>query len=275
MNGTAPIASRSPSDIPTCRGRLQLQRPFFSQQLTWSFTPLRSYSVLLAAICAMAWPTGVFGADRFDLPQGPGRDLIYGHCQTCHDLQSVVDSAGIRGGAWDAVVDNMKGFGLRVTTEQRARILNYLGTYLGPNPPAGTGGEATTAASEVSGPEVFDNTCIACHQADGAGKPGEFPPLAGNHDLFLDRGFPAVVVLNGIEGKLDVNGKPFDNVMPPFDFLSDAEVAAVLSYVRSSWGNDALRPAGMSDLTESDVASIRAKPMSSAEVLALRQSMLP
>ena len=235
---------------------------------------MRFSSVLFAAVCAMAWPNGVFGADRFDLPQGPGRDLIYGHCQTCHDLQSVVDSAGIRGGAWDAVLDNMKGFGLRVSDEQRARILKYLGTYLGPNPPESGDVEATPAASEVSGSEVFDNTCIACHQADGTGKPGEFPPLAGNHDLFIDREFPAAVVINGIEGPLTVNGKPFDNVMPPFDFLSDAETAAVLAYVRSSWGNDSIRPANMTDLTESDVASVRAKASSAADVHALRESLL-
>ncbi len=210
---------------------------------------------------------------RFNLPDGPGRDLVYGHCQTCHDLQSVVDSAGIRRGAWNAVLDNMKGFGLRITGEQRARILDYLATYMGPNPPAAAPAPAEAAA--VNGKEVFDNTCIACHQQDGKGKDNEFPPLAGNHDLFLSREFPAFVVLNGIEGKISAQGKDFDNIMPPFDFLSDDEIAAVIDFVRSSWGNDALQPAGMKPLEAADIAGLRKQPLNSKEVHAKRQSLLP
>jgi mono/diheme cytochrome c family protein len=211
-------------------------------------------------------------ADRFNLPQGPGRDLIYGHCQTCHDLQSVEDSAGIRRGAWDAVLDNMREFGLRISDDQRARILDYLATYLGPNPPA----EAPVPTPEmaaVDGAQVFDDTCIACHQADGMGKPGEFPPLTGNHDLFLTPDFLATVVLNGIEGPIDVNGQPFDNAMPPFDFLSDEEIAAVVNYVGSNWGNDAIRPAGVIDVAPADVAALRAKPLEPAAVHDLRASL--
>jgi mono/diheme cytochrome c family protein len=236
---------------------------------------VRSLFACLCLAISFILTTAGARADRvhFDLPKGPGRDLVYGHCQTCHDLQSVVDSAGIRRGAWDAVLDNMYGFGLRVTDDQRAKILDYLATYLGPNPPP----EDTTdeTPTDVSGLEVFNNTCIACHQEDGRGKPEEFPPLAGNHDLFLSRDFPAIVALNGFEGKFDVMGETYDKVMPSFDFLTDAELAAVLAYVRAGWGNDALRPAGMTDLSADDIAALRATPMSTAEVYALRQSLLP
>ena len=233
---------------------------------------VRSASVVLFVLTVAFCATSALAAERFNLPQGPGRELIYGHCQTCHDLQSVLDSAGIRRGAWNAVLDNMKGFGLRVSDDQRAKILDYLATYLGNTPPpTDSGGDA--GATTADGAKVFEDTCIACHQADGKGKPGEFPPLAGNRDLFLAPDFPAVVALNGMAGPIEVNGKPLDKEMPPFDFLSDDEIAAVVAYVRSMWGNDKLRPAGFVDVMPSDVAARRAKPLTPAEVHDYRASL--
>jgi mono/diheme cytochrome c family protein len=227
--------------------------------------------LLVAALSA--WPFQA-DADRFNLPEGPGRELVYGYCQTCHDLQSVADSAGIRRGAWDAVLDNMKDFGLRITDGQRERILDYLGTYLGPNPPPATAPAPEVAAVNADGAAVFSDTCLACHGEDGTGKVDEFPPLAGNPDLFLSTDFPAYVVINGIEGKLSVRSMSVDNVMPPFDFLSDDQIAAVIAYVRSEWGNDALRPSGLTDPDAADVATVRGKPMTAADVAALRESLI-
>jgi len=246
-------------------------RPFKSSPLDFGRCALHSAFVLLYIVGATLWASAASAADRFNLPAAPGRELIYGHCQTCHDLQSVVDSTGIRSGAWDAVLDNMRGFGLRVSDEQRAKILDYLGTYLGPTPPPAT--MATAETGPVDGVRVFDDTCIACHEADGKGKPGKFPPLAGNRDLFLARDFPAIVALNGIEGAIEVDGQRFANVMPPFDFLSDEEIAAVVKYVRSNWGNDAIRPADFTDVTAAEVAALRAKPMTTDDVHAYRQSL--
>ena len=173
-----------------------------------------------------------------------------------------------------AVLDNMKGFGLRITEDQRARILDYLGSYMGPNPPPTDGSSETVTAAEVSGKDVFNNTCIACHMEDGKGKPGEFPPLAGNTDLFLSPEFPALVVLNGIEGPLSVEGHDFNNVMPSFDFLSDSEIAAVLTYVRSNWGNDTLPGASTDHLTSDDIKAIRSNPMTSVAVHEARAKLL-
>jgi len=235
---------------------------------------VRPTALFAACILVGVSAAATRAADRFDLPQGPGRDLIYGHCQTCHDLQSVVDSAGIRRGAWDAVLANMDDFGLRISDDQRAKILDYLATYLGPNPPPPEAAPATAKAGAADGIQVFADTCIACHEADGKGKPGEFPPLAGNRDLFLTPAFPAKVALFGLAGPIDVGGKPFDNEMPPFDFLSDEEIAAVVNYVRSEWGNDALSPAGFQKLTPADVANLRKNPKTPAEVHAERQTSL-
>jgi len=232
--------------------------------------------VLLALATAVlaVMPRPSAAADRFNLPKGPGRELVYGHCQTCHDLQSVQDSAGIRQGAWDAVLANMADFGLRVSDDQRQRILEYLGTYLGPNPPVAAG--SGTPAGEtglVDGAAVFADTCIACHQEGGVGKEDEFPPLAGNPDLFLSPDFPVRVVLNGIEGRITVLGADYAGAMPAFDFLSDDEIAAVLAHVRSSWGNAELRPPAFADPDAAAVAEFRAQPMAASDVAALRSSL--
>ncbi len=218
--------------------------------------------------------TPALAAQRFNLPDGQGRDLVYGHCQTCHDLQSIEDSSGIRRGAWNAVLDNMKGFGLRITDDQRARILDYLAMYLGPKPPPATAPAETPAATQTAdGAEVFNNTCVACHQTDGKGKAGEFPPLAGNADLFLAPDFVPAVALNGLAGPIDINGQKLDKEMPAFDFLSDGEIAAVVNYVRSNWGNNAIKPSSFPDLMADEVATIRAKPKTPAEVHAYRASL--
>jgi mono/diheme cytochrome c family protein len=235
-------------------------------------------STVLPLICFLsstlaATAPGVAAADRFNLPAGQGRELVYGHCQTCHDLQSVEDSAGIRKGAWNAVLDNMYDFGLRISDDQRTRILDYLGTYLGPNPPESA--KTAIIVENTDGMAVFNDTCVACHQEDGTGKAGEFPPLAGNQDLFLSSDFPAYVVLFGIEGVIEVNGKSFDNVMPPFDFLDDEQIAAVLAYVRSNWGNDKKRTDDVQDTDSAEISKLRAREMSSEDVAALRKSLLP
>ena len=73
--------------------------------------------------------------------------------------------------------------------------------------------------------------------------------------------------------KIDVEGQHLDNAMPSFDFLSDDEIAAVVMYIRSNFGNDAARPAGFADVTPAEVAARRAKPMTPAEVHDYRASL--
>ncbi len=82
-----------------------------------------------------------------------------------------------------------------------------------------------------------------CHQPDAKGVPGQFPPLAGNTDIFLARDFPARVVLFGLSGRIAVHGQRFNGAMPPLgDVLKDEEIAAVVNYVRGGFGNDVLAP---------------------------------
>ncbi len=204
-----------------------------------------------------------------DLPAGPGRDLVYGQCRTCHDLQYLKESAGIPGNAWNDIIDSMKQYGLRIPPEQRARILDYLGTYLGPNPPP-AGAAPAAAAAKVDGATVFADQCAACHQPKGEGVAGQFPPLAHNADLYLARDFPLRVVLFGLKGKIAVNGQTFDGEMPPLDVLSDAQIAAAVAYVRGAWGNAALRPKTMPPVDATAVAALRGKKLSPEHVHADR-----
>lgn len=216
--------------------------------------------------------TTALAAD-IQLPGGPGRDVVYGTCQTCHDLQYLKESAGIPGSAWNDILDSMKSYGLRIDADKRKTILTYLSTYLGPNPPPAAPVAATPAEAAADGGALFTNNCSSCHQASGQGVLGQFPPLAGNTDLFLERPFPVYVVTHGLNGTIVVKGAKYDGQMPSFSYLSDADIAAVINFVRSSWGNDKNRPEGMKDLEAPDVAAVRAKSMQPNDVHVYRASL--
>jgi mono/diheme cytochrome c family protein len=108
--------------------------------------------------------------------------------------------------------------------------------------PAATVAPVAAAAAAPSGQQIFQR-CAVCHQATGLGLPGSFPPLAGSE--WATAANPAVairVVLHGLQGSVTVKGQKFNSAMPAYGTnqpLSDAEVAAVLTYVRSAWGNAA------------------------------------
>lgn len=215
-------------------------------------------SILMPAISAKA---------AVQLPAGAHRDLVYGKCRTCHDLQYLKDSKGITKAQWDGVLSTMQGLGLEISDSQRKDILEYLGTYLGPNPPAAA--QRAESEQQVSGKQVFAAQCVSCHQSDGRGLPGEFPPLAGNDDLNRSSDFPALVVLNGLQGKIEVEGKSYDGQMPSFAFLSDAKIAAVVNFIRTHWGNS--RTSGEEGALHADeVATLRKRRLSPAQVHAYR-----
>jgi mono/diheme cytochrome c family protein len=86
------------------------------------------------------------------------------------------------------------------------------------------------------GKTVYTKTCIACHQATGAGIPGAFPPLAKSDYLNADVNRAIKQVIKGSNGPITVNGKKYTTPMPA-QALSDQQVADVLTYVYSNWGN--------------------------------------
>ena len=101
---------------------------------------------------------------------------------------------------------------------------------------ARTSNDAATTLSQ--GGKLYERLCVECHQADGRGLPPDYPPLAGNHSLSAQSAVnPIRMVLNGGYPP-STAGNPRPYGMPPFgSTLNDDEVAAVVSYIRSSWGN--------------------------------------
>ena len=104
----------------------------------------------------------------------------------------------------------------------------------------------------VTGQAIFSNYCATCHQSDGSGVPGAFPPLVESEWAQGDKGRLIRLVLRGMQGPIVVQGETYNNVMTPHDFLTDRQVAAVLTFVRHSFGNDA------EPVDSSEVARVRA-----------------
>jgi len=97
---------------------------------------------------------------------------------------------------------------------------------------------ATTAELMAQGAAVFNANCAACHQPDGKGLAGAFPPLAGSDFLQGHREQVIGAALFGLTGPITVNGAEYNGVMPSMGHLPDTDLAAALTYVFGSWGND-------------------------------------
>ena len=146
----------------------------------------------------------------------------------------------------------------------------YLGRYsgnfsgdgldpLGGPPPAKKGGgpQGQQQQAELSprdrGKKIFAANCQTCHQANGLGVPGQYPPLAGSEFTTGGSKRPAMIVLKGLQGPVTVKGQKFGSaVMQPWDkTLTDQKIADVLTYERSEWGNSA------SPVTAEQIAALR------------------
>jgi len=105
---------------------------------------------------------------------------------------------------------------------------------------AGLSLKSSAATNSSGGALVYEVRCASCHQATGRGT-GPFPALAHNADVVAsDTQQLIATVLEGRTGPVRISGKQYGSTMPAFkDVLSNAEIAAVLTYVRSSWGNRA------------------------------------
>lgn len=96
---------------------------------------------------------------------------------------------------------------------------------------------ALTAVME-NGKQVYTQYCLACHQADGKGVQGAFPPLQHSDWVNGDKTRLISVIINGLQGPIEVNGEAYNAMMPAHNFLSDEQIAAVLTYVLNSFEND-------------------------------------
>lgn len=141
----------------------------------------------------------------------------------------------------------------------------YLGDRAQPNMQAvakaaesASTGELTLQQQVDAGKALFAGTCSTCHQAEGQGMPGVFPPLAASDYIAADAKALPRVILHGLQGRVLVNGKDYNSVMPPMAQLTDDEVANISTYVLNSWGN----PGGR--ISKADAAAIRAQAPANA-----------
>ena len=107
------------------------------------------------------------------------------------------------------------------------------------------------------GKRIYNN-CISCHRSGGEGVAGQYPPLNRSRWVLGDDRILARILLRGLNGPIEVRGSVYNGQMPAWTQLSDRDIAAVLTYIRGAWENDA------SAVTEERVASARAETASKA-----------
>ena len=143
----------------------------------------------------------------------------------------------------------------------------YLGDRAQPNmaavataAKAADAGALTQADQIEAGKALFAGTCSTCHQPDGKGMAGVFPPLAKSDYIAADKLRLAKVILHGLQGPVKVNGVDYNSIMPPMSQLTDDEVANISTFVLNSWGN----PGGK--ISKEEAAEIRkTKPANASE----------
>jgi len=113
--------------------------------------------------------------------------------------------------------------------------------------------KVVTGAVMANGKKIYGQYCLACHMADGAGVPNMNPPLTKTSYVLGDKTRLINVILNGLSTGEEIDGETYTNIMPPHNFLTDQEIADVLSFVRNSFGNKA------SGISVAEVKALRAK----------------
>lgn len=111
----------------------------------------------------------------------------------------------------------------------------------------------TLSQKAKAGEKVYKKYCISCHQVDGGGVPNLNPPLINTSYVLGAKEKLIHIVLHGLNENVEIEGQVFSNPMPALNILKDQEIADVLTYVRSSFGNKA------STVTAAEVKVVRSK----------------
>ncbi len=139
-------------------------------------------------------------------------------------------------------------------------------------------GSSTESASEAStatnpGEQLFNSNCAACHQATGEGVAGVFPPVRGHVNELLaaegGREYLPKLLLNGLQGPIEIAGNSYNGIMPAWKQLSDEQIAAVLNYSLTAWG----APSDVQPYEASEIAAARQQTLNANDVYALRQAL--
>lgn len=97
---------------------------------------------------------------------------------------------------------------------------------------------AQIVEKEHPGKAVYNKYCLTCHQADGSGVPNMHPPLGPGSWVEKEPQELIAIMMKGLSGKIEVNGEEYKNFMPSHAQLTNEEIADVLTYIRSSFGNN-------------------------------------
>ena len=174
---------------------------------------------------------------------------------------------GAASGRWEVFADGFKGFGtlyersnavyrpqsvfvhpdgsLYILDNNKGRIWRVTYTGRTGNTPDPTlmqpddDRELIVLNSQGRGGEIYMTYCAACHQPRGGGVPGDFPPLSNAAWVAGDKGRLIATVLHGMQGPIEIEGQFYDEIMPGHAFLDDKDIAAMLTFIRSSFGNAA------------------------------------
>jgi mono/diheme cytochrome c family protein len=132
---------------------------------------------------------------------------------------------------------------------------------------------------KIVGKRLFTQNCVVCHQSSGMGVAGQFPPLVDSEWVvggdWVAENHLVKILLAGMQGPMQVKGVTYNNAMPPWAQLKDAEIAGILTYIRTEWGNNA------TPITADFVAKIRAasadrkEPWTQKELKAIPAENLP
>nr|WP_299382627.1 PQQ-dependent sugar dehydrogenase [Allomuricauda sp.] len=160
-------------------------------------------------------------------------------------------SDSVKGRIWKIVFDgDRENFGeAELALMEERKSLSHIRT------PDEVKDDLSIGMNMSGGAKTYYTYCSACHQKDGGGATGRFPPLTNTDWVTGDKERLIGVTLNGMDGSIEVNGTVYNGVMPQHSFLNDKEIAEVLTYIRSSFGNDA------SAVSEEEVQAIRAKQL--------------
>jgi len=126
---------------------------------------------------------------------------------------------------------------------------------------------AAGAVNKVDGRQIFEGKCAACHQASGQGVPGVFPPLAASGWVLGDEKVLASILLHGVNGDMEVQGTVYKGSMPSWKAMNDDELAAVMSYIRSAWGNKAAEIKPDAVKAQREATKARAEPFKGGQEL--------
>jgi cbb3-type cytochrome c oxidase subunit III len=209
--------------------------------------------LLLVAYSCIGASFFQFGTSAVSAAAPDGKAIYAAKCAACHQ------ASGAGGGRNGPITVSNKQYGGampawrgQLSSAEIAAVLTYVRASWSNRSAAISEDQVAAANSPMaqSGAALFAAKCATCHQAKGQGS-ASYPPLAANIDVTAaDPKTMIATIVNGRSGPLAVGGKTYNGAMPTWKGqLSDSDIAAVATYVRSSWGNKA------AGVTEDEVAA--------------------